>query len=546
MMKKLSALVVVVLLAGLLVACAETPAPAGPSPTAPPPTVAPEATTLVSVGADITDVVWQWQELIAESPAGQSVVPNPDAYALVFRPNGTYYLQADCNSGSGTYGLEGDRLALDLGGLTMAVCPPESLHDLYMQKLDQVDRYAVEDGRLVLILDGGAGRMLFGNAGPAQQAAGSGPAIDPASVSLDTGALGYAYQVDLVPASPYDESQPLGPQGLPEHIQIRLSAPEPGGLPEPVIYIIPVAAYEGMWESNANSAVTHALEQLGALLDSQPLPVPPFGLPALPVEEIGAGVNDLAVQGKYLNLAAGSGLRFVGRFSQDADPVTSAGVRYIFQGFSDDGQYLIAFYHPVAGAALPGPEEVSAQERERASADLEGYLEEKAAELDALGPADWQPDLSALDAMIASLRFAAPAVGGAAQLLDTTWQWAGLLEMGATGEAGAATPDAAVPEAPVPGAPDSGAYTLVLRPGGGLQIKADCNVGNGTYVLDGQRLTLQPGVMTEAYCGEASLDGQFLALLGEVTAYKVEDGWLVLSLGDGPDRMIFSHGGPAN
>jgi heat shock protein HslJ len=536
MMKKLSALVVVVLLAGLLVACAGTPAPAGPSPTAPP-----AATAVGPVGASITDVVWQWQELIEASPAGQSVVPNPDAYALVFRPNGTYYLQADCNSGSGTYGLEGDRLALDLGGLTMAVCPPESLHDLYLQKLGQVDRYAVEDGRLALILAKDAGRMLFGNAGPAQQAAGSGPAIDPASVSLDTEALGYTYQVDLVPASPYDESQPPGPQGLPEHIQIHLAAREPASGSEPVIYIIPVAAYEGMWESNANSAVTHALEHLGALLDSRPIPVPPFGLPALPFEEIGAGANDLAVQGKYLDLAAGSGLRYVGRFSQDANPVTNADLRYIFQGFSDDGQYLIAFYQPVTSAALPGPDEVSAQERERASADLEGYLEEKSAALDALGPADWEPDLSALDAMIASLRFAAPATGGAAQLLDTTWQWAGLLEMGAAGAAGA--PDASAPAAV---APETGAYTLVFRPEGGLQIKADCNVGTGTYALDGPRLTLQRGAMTEAYCGEASLDGQFLTLLAGVTAYKIEDGWLVLSLGDGPDRMIFSHGGPAD
>ena len=235
-------------------------------------------------------------------------MPNPGQYVLVLRPDGTYDLQADCHSGSSTYALEADRLALDLGPLAGQVCPPESLHDLYLEKLNQVNRYTVEDGHLVLILAKDAGRMVFGDTGPAQ----------------------------------------------------------PGG------------------------------------------------------------------------------------------------------------------------SGTPPQSET-------------------------------------------------PAASGTALLFDTTWQWAGLLEMEATSD----------PSAPGQRAPEPGAYTVTFHPDGGLQIRADCNVGTGAYTLEDQSLSIVPGAMTEAYCGEDSLDGKYLELLGQATAFKIEDGWLVLSLGDGADRMIFSHGGPA-
>ena len=61
-------------------------------------------------------------------------------------------------------------------------------------------------------------------------------------------------------------------------------------------------------------------------------PSPMAGVPVLPYEEV-ACANDLAVQlggvPASLTSATKDGYRFVGRFAQDANPVTNQGLRYI-------------------------------------------------------------------------------------------------------------------------------------------------------------------------------------------------------------------------
>jgi hypothetical protein len=143
---------------------------------------------------------------------------------------------------------------------------------------------------------------------------------------------------------------------------------------------------------------------LQAILAEHPSPVPPFGMPVLPFEEVD-GVNDLAVQGEYLDLGAASGVRFVGRFAQDANPVTNEGLRYIFQGFSHDGDYLISFFYPITTDALASPEDVTAAEQEDAVSNLEWYLSGKVEVLNLLEDEEWGPDLSLLDAVLRSLTF---------------------------------------------------------------------------------------------------------------------------------------------
>ena len=47
-------------------------------------------------------------------------------------------------------------------------------------------------------------------------ACGAADAMDPSSVSIDALDLDYSWQANLVEATPYDDSQPPGPMGLPE------------------------------------------------------------------------------------------------------------------------------------------------------------------------------------------------------------------------------------------------------------------------------------------------------------------------------------------
>ena len=141
----------------LLAACGQggTPTPAGPQD--------------VPV-SEITNITWQWVELIENNPAGQSVVADPENYTLTFLDDGSVSIKADCNTGNGRYTVDGNKLEFNpIMALTMALCPPGSLHDQFLRLLGQVDTFGSLDGRLVLVLKDGAGEMRFQNGGTAEQ-----------------------------------------------------------------------------------------------------------------------------------------------------------------------------------------------------------------------------------------------------------------------------------------------------------------------------------------------------------------------------------------
>lgn len=372
--------------------------------------------TSSAYGLGFVDIPWQWAELIQADPADDLVVPAPEDYWLIFGPDGELQIRADCNTGGGVYRLEGSGLTLELGEITTAACGPDSLHDPYLGMLASVEAADLDNGWLTLHLANDGGSMVFFDGGLARAVSGDEglagePALDPQDFRLDTMGLPYSWQANLVPATMYDDSLPPGPVGLPEHIQINFGsdaeAPpspqnrQPG---DPVIYVIPIEAYIEIWEANDDPSVSIVLEEIWTLLDEQPEPVPSFGLPVLPFEQL-EGVNDLAVQGSYPDFGAWNGLRFVGRFAQGPDVVINEGMSYVFQGISDDGQYLITFFYPVSTPALPSAGQLPAGELARAESDPAAYLDERVEALDRLGPGDWTPELTLLDSVIASLAF---------------------------------------------------------------------------------------------------------------------------------------------
>ena len=78
----------------------------------------------VSIG-EITNITWQWAELIEQNPAAQSVVPDPENYTLTFWDDGTFGFKADCNSGNGSYTVESNQIEFGTMMTTLAMCPPE-------------------------------------------------------------------------------------------------------------------------------------------------------------------------------------------------------------------------------------------------------------------------------------------------------------------------------------------------------------------------------------------------------------------------------------
>jgi heat shock protein HslJ/uncharacterized protein YraI len=555
-MKKISVLLGIVLIVLLLAACnggGETEVPTSAVPTevqnpTPKPTekVVEEKASMLELTSvpleDILDIKWQWTEWLEAEPASLSLVPDAENYTLVFREDGTFTFQADCNVGSGEYTTDGSNITLVLGPVTLAACSPDSLHDPYMMMLAHASSFGMNEDKLVLetMTDDGDAQVVFENGGPAEEVVQEPEVcvgIDMQSWALDTIGLPYSWKANCLPATSYDATQPPTPTGLPEHAQINFGVTNPADRKpgDPIVYVIPVNAYELLWESSGNTDVTNSIEQLQKLLVDQPDPIPANGMPILPYEEV-AGVNDLSAQGKYLKIKMGSGVRFVGRFSQGANPVSNDNPQlyYIFQGFTDDGVYLISFFYPVSTSALPNSSEVTDEEQQKVDTDSEAYMQEKTDELNALQSSDWEPDLDTLDALIGSLEFeyVPPEVQQPTtpQLTNINWQWSELIETNPTGQTLVPNPEA---------------YTIIFLNDGTVDILADCNFGGGTYALDGDNITITIGAITKIACDPGSLSVQFTTLLEEVSTYQLTIPKLTLNLKDDAGKLGFVNGGQA-
>jgi heat shock protein HslJ len=109
------------------------------------------------------------------------------------------------------------------------------------------------------------------------------------------------------------------------------------------------------------------------------------------------------------------------------------------------------------------------------------------------------------------------------------WQWTSVTD------AGKAT---AVPN------PEK--YTIVFNAAGTITGQADCNSFTGVWSQANGSFTIQLGASTMAYCGEASLDQQYVHLLSNVAAGGPDGaGGLALETAGGAQRMTFKNGGAA-
>jgi heat shock protein HslJ len=93
--------------------------------------------------------------------------------------------------------------------------------------------------------------------------------------------------------------------------------------------------------------------------------------------------------------------------------------------------------------------------------------------------------------------------------------------------------------------PNPESYTITFNTDGTLNGKADCNTFSGTYSQE-NRFIIELGATTMAFCGEASLDQQYLTLLGSIAAGGPDGaGGFALETAGGEQRMEFKNGGAA-
>ena len=226
-----------------------------------------------------------------------------------------------------------------------------------------------------------------------------------AAATIDASAATAPVTAFVVPPTAYDNTVPPSGQGEPKHfawafgdIDDTAQAPLASS---GYVAVYPVAAYQAIWDEAGDPFVAETLAQLQTLLSERPAaPAPP--LPVLPQQ---SATNDFAAQVSYLDRAdGGAGVRFVGRFAQDVSPIENYQLRYVFQGLSGDGQFLIVAQLPITTTALPAePQPMDGDAYNEFSANYETYLAETTATFDALATSDFTPDLATLDAMLLSV-----------------------------------------------------------------------------------------------------------------------------------------------
>ena len=117
--------------------------------------------------APLTDIEWQWIESIEPDGSTGTQVTAPEKYTLVFRADGQFNGQADCNRVGGRYTLD-NGFRLMPGPSTMAYCGENSLDRLFMEGLGRTTAKEIDDlGHLVFKSADNTTRMRFRNGGVA-------------------------------------------------------------------------------------------------------------------------------------------------------------------------------------------------------------------------------------------------------------------------------------------------------------------------------------------------------------------------------------------
>jgi heat shock protein HslJ len=88
---------------------------------------------------------------------------------------------------------------------------------------------------------------------------------------------------------------------------------------------------------------------------------------------------------------------------------------------------------------------------------------------------------------------------------------------------------------------DPSRYTLRFSPDGTVAIRADCNMGGGSYSVDGSRLEIRILHLTRAQCPPGSLADEYLRDLGRARLYTFGGDGLQLQTEPEGATLYFSH-----
>jgi heat shock protein HslJ len=86
-------------------------------------------------------------------------------------------------------------------------------------------------------------------------------------------------------------------------------------------------------------------------------------------------------------------------------------------------------------------------------------------------------------------------------------------------------------------------YTVIFRPEGRAEMLFDCNRGQGSYTIEGNKLTLGPLIATRMACPDDTQDFVYMDFLQRVTSFFMRDDGLYLELPMDSGTMHFQRAG---
>jgi hypothetical protein len=208
------------------------------------------------------------------------------------------------------------------------------------------------------------------------------------------------------------------PGGLPAYVEITFASDYPDdqwtsrfAAPRIRIYRYDgFASVDNMLGSAGQAAAEGLLDLLALRPALDALPADEGDLPML----VPGARPAIFARAAYADFLTGTGYRALTYFTQDLLPPDNDNLTYVYQGLSYNSPFFIDAQFPVNVAQLPpddayqdviaGYQSAQTDDDYRRLADqYAAYLDEVTAYFDALAPDAFTPDLSALDALLASL-----------------------------------------------------------------------------------------------------------------------------------------------
>jgi hypothetical protein len=481
--------------------------------------------------SDLYYRLWTWQRSLDSTNQSVTGIEESKNYSLIFHEDGTFQYTADCNRGSGEYTAD------DQGAIrfhpreeSFTDCGRDSHSQSMRATLGEARAYRRGYNTLSLVRGDESIVDIYLDSGPVVPE-GQSLAISPEQIALSLQGIFETWTAVEVPARPVEPGSPPGSGGLPHHIEIHFDSDDGvqrnGGA---IMYIIPVKAYTELWELAGDTMIKARIDAVYDFARRTPQILPTANVPVLPGIEA-PGTNDLAAQidhtGAGLNSASQTGYRFIGRITEDSSPVINQNLRYIYQGFTNGGKHLVAFFIPVNTAELPDFSADLPQEKiERFNSDAEGYLAAEASALSDLPADSWEPDLAYLDDLVSSLQIDGITPAG---IKNITWAWTGIVTNPKTGD--------------VTKNDLQGEYTALFQDYT-LTFVADCIEDSRSYevVYGGMvgEVAVRPAENGQVDCGAGSFSDEFINLLQEGGEYRVLPGGseMILALPDGQAEYL--------